>query len=110
MEVCASGCSYDEYGKCHVYSSDDTYPEVTFWLRDKVTKEIVPRFDESMIIQGGGTSVIGGWMRLSVKSSNESNGTFVLQGSQDLTPGESTEVSFACSDYFGKYIGGAIWW
>ena len=49
-------------------------------------------------------------MFLHLSERNDSEGTFVVQGTKDLSPNEYTGVAVGCSDYFGGWIYGHIWW
>ena len=78
----------------------------------------MPRFDESIKIETGSYDVGSGRMFLHLSERmflhlserNDSEGTFVVQGTKDLSPNEYTGVAVGCSDYFGGWIYGHIWW
>ena len=92
------------------YISSDSRPSVKCYFREKQSEKRVPRFDESIVIETGSTQVFSDWMRLYLYERNESEGTFVLKGTADLSDGFKTGVGFNCVDYFGHNCGGVIWW
>lgn len=92
------------------YISSDSRPSVKCYFREKQSEKRVPRFDESIVIETGSTQVFSDWMRLYLYERNESEGTFVLKGTADLSDGFKTGVGFNCADYFGHNCGGVIWW
>lgn len=108
LEVYSPG--FFDYDGDWSYISSDSRPSVKCYFREKQSEERVPRFDESIVIETGSTQVFSGWMRLELFDRNESEGTFVLNGTADLSDGFKTGVGFNCADYFGHNCGGVIWW
>lgn len=108
LEVYSPG--FFDYDGDWSYISSDSRPSVKCYFREKQSEERVPRFDESIVIETGSTQVFSGWMRLELFDRNESEGTFVLKGTADLSDGFKTGVGFNCVDYFGHNCGGVIWW
>lgn len=108
LEVYSPG--FFDYDGDWSYISSDSRPSVKCYFREKQSEERVPRFDESIVIETGSTHVFSGWMRLELFDRNESEGTFVLKGTADLSDGFKIGVGFNCVDYFGHNCGGVIWW
>lgn len=108
LEVYSPG--FFDYDGDWSYISSDSRPSVKCYFREKQSEKRVPRFDESIVIETGSTQVFSGWMRLELFDRNESEGTFVLKGTADLSDGFKTGVGFCCADYFGHNRGGVIWW
>lgn len=108
LEVYSPG--FFDYDGDWSYISSDSKPSVKCYFREKQSEKRVPRFDESIVIETGSTQVFSDWMRLYLYERNESEGTFVLKGTADLSDGFKTGVGFNCVDYFGHNCGGVIWW
>lgn len=108
LEVYSPG--FFDYDGDWSYISSDSRPSVKCYFREKQSEKRVPRFDESIVIETGSTQVFSGLMRLELFDRNESEGTFVLKGTADLSDGFKTGVGFNCADYFGHNCGGVIWW
>lgn len=108
LEVYSPG--FFDYDGDWSYISSDSRPSVKCYFREKQSEKRVPRFDESIVIETGSTHVFSDWMRLYLYERNESEGTFVLKGTADLSDGFKTGVGFNCVDYFGHNCGGVIWW
>lgn len=108
LEVYSPG--FFDYDGDWSYISSDSRPSVKCYFREKQSEKRVPRFDESIVIETGSTQVFSDWMRLYLYERNESEGTFVLKGTADLSDGFKTGVGFNCVDYFGHNCGGVIWW